>query len=54
MYTLWTHNESGLLSGKNTNVHQWIDTFEKEWARFETTDDEDKTEIFRIFSKDPA
>lgn len=37
------------FDARNTNVHQWMEIFEKECERFGITADEEKIEIFRIF-----
>lgn len=37
------------FDGKSVSAHQWMDIFEKECARFEITEDEEKIEIFRLF-----
>lgn len=37
------------FTGENSNVTQWMKTFEKECDRFEIVEDEKKIEIFRLF-----
>lgn len=37
------------FDGKNINAYNWMETFEKECARFDITKEEEKIEIFRLF-----
>ncbi|GBP43532.1 hypothetical protein EVAR_87449_1 [Eumeta japonica] len=37
------------FDGKNMNAYNWMETFEKECARFDTVEEEEKIEIFRLF-----
>ena len=37
------------LTGINSNAHQWITVFKKEFHRFETIQDAERIEIFRLF-----
>lgn len=37
------------FDGRNISANQWMDVFEKECARFDIKENEDKIEIFRLF-----
>lgn len=37
------------FDGKNSSACQWMEVFEKEYARFDIEKDEEKIEIFRLF-----